>query len=293
MIKFKKNIRVVFRRYGSFIFLLLVFLGLSSCLPDSLELEEVPEVRPEIVVATQIIPDQSLFVLLTKTFGALEANGSSDPKDLLNQIAVNDAMVTISGPSGTDTLPYLEKGLYGGEPIPFRAGEVYELKVQSESMGEVYASTMVKPQVKFRQISAKLFYDDFNDTLAHISYSIQDPEERNWYMINVQEVEQEDILRNAINPRSFTLLKEDTFFDKPLFNESFQVFTRDYTPGDTIAVSLSSISEEYYRFVKLRLDNRLSFIEFLSEPVDYPSNVVGGKGFFNLYIPDFHFFVLE
>ena len=230
-------------------FLLWSFLGLSSlssCLPDPLELEEVPEAKPEMVVATQIIPDQSLFVLLTKTFGALEANGSSDPKDLLDQIAVNDALVTINGPSGTDTLSFLEKGLYGGDLIPFQAGEVYELMVKSESMGEVYASTMVKPQVKFRKINAKLFYNDFNDTLAHVSYSIQDPvEEKNWYMINVQEVEQEDIIRNAINPRTFTVLRDDAFFKQPLFNESFHVFSRDYAPGDTIAVSLSSISEEY------------------------------------------------
>ena len=31
----------------------------------------------------------------------------------------------------------------------------------------------------------------------------------------------------------------------------------------------------------------------ISETVNYPSNVKGGKGFFNLYMPDVKLFVLE
>lgn len=30
-----------------------------------------------------------------------------------------------------------------------------------------------------------------------------------------------------------------------------------------------------------------------SEAANYPSNVVGGRGYFNLYIPDVRFFILE
>ncbi len=45
--------------------------------------------------------------------------------------------------------------------------------------------------------------------------------------------------------------------------------------------------------MELRQDNRFSLVEFLGEPINYPTNVVGGKGFFNLYIPDIRTFVLE
>jgi hypothetical protein len=75
--------------------------------------------------------------------------------------------------------------------------------------------------------------------------------------------------------------------------KGFGYFRGIISIGDTIAVSLSNINEEYYRFMKLRIDNRLSFVEFISEPVNYPSNVIGGKGYFNLYLPDVHFFVFE
>jgi hypothetical protein len=272
---------------------LAIVVLISGCIPEPLEVKDVPTVKPQIVVSTQILPGPSILVLLTKTVGALDASDDSDPEALLQQISVNDAFVTITGPSGTDTLLFLQNGLYGGVAIPFQENEVYSLKIESESLGTVTAETTVQPLITFEEIEAELYYNGFNDTLAQITYSLQDPAEKNWYMINVQEVERVDALENALNPRAFTKLMADDAFNNQQFSEQFRVFPRDYEPGDTIAVSLSNISEDYYRFMKLRIDNRFSFVEFLGEPVNYPTNVQGGKGFFNLYIPDVRFFVLE
>lgn len=266
---------------------------LSSCIPDPLEVNNVPKAEPQIVISSQIIPNQSLVLLLTRTISALDASDDSDPQDLIDQVAVNDAVATVSGPGGTDTLLFLGNGVYGGISIPFTAGEVYTLKVTSESLGTVTASTQVKPQITFEEIAADLYDNGFDDTLAQITYSLVDPDGMNWYMLTVQEVEQEDAVENIINPRAHTKLLEDKGFNGKEFGEEFRVFPRDYKPGDTIAVSLANISEEYYRFMKLRIDNRFSFVEFLGEPVNYPTNVEGGRGFFNLYVPDVRFFVLE
>ena len=151
----------------------------------------------------------------------------------------------------------------------------------------------MQSRVAFADIDADLFYNGFNDTLAQITYSLDDGRERNFYMINVQEVEREDFIENLLNPRAFTVLLPDDEFNGQFFEERFRVFPRDYQPGDTIAVSLSNISEEYYEFMKLRIDNRFSIVELVSEPVNYPSNVLGGKGYFNLYLPDVRFFVFD
>lgn len=266
---------------------------LWSCIPEPLEVEGIPVVKPQIVVSTQIIPDQSLVVLLTKTFGALDANGDSDAEELLSQIAVEDAVVAITGPAGVDTLLSLGSGAYGGITIPFEAGAEYRLDVSSESLGTVSATTTVKPSVTFDDIEATLYFNGYDDTLAQITHQFKDPPGRNWYMLNVQQIESDELTENLLNPRAFTRLLDDTEFDGEEYQETFRAYPRDYAPGDTIAVFLSNISEEYYKFIQLRLDNRFSFIEYLSEPVNYPSNVVGGKGFFNLYVPDIRTFVME
>jgi anthranilate/para-aminobenzoate synthase component I len=266
---------------------------LTACIPEPLEVDGIPVVKPQIVVNTQIIPDQSLVVLLTKSFGALDASEDSDAQELLDQIAVEDATVTITNARQTYNLIALGSGIYGGILIPFGAGEEYTLHVKSESLGEVSATTMVKPMISFDEVEAELYFDGYDDTLVQVIYTLTDPMEKNWYMLNVQQIERDELIEDALNPRAFMRLLDDAEFESPKYGEAFRAFQRDFDAGDTVAVFLSNISEEYYNFMRLRLDNRFSFIEYLSEPVNYPSNVVGGKGFFNLYVPDVRTFVLE
>lgn len=281
-------------RVPGLIVFILVGILFGGCLPEPLEVENIPKVKPQIVVSSQMIPDESLVVLLTRTLSALDASNDSDPEDLINQIAVNDAVVTLTGPGGIDTLLFVENGLYAGPLVTsFQQGESYTLDVVSESLGKVTATSVVQPLVTFEEISAALYYNGYDDTLAQITYWLRDPVETNYYMINVQEVERVDAIENLINPRAFTRLVDDNAFNGLEFGEQFRVFPRDYSPGDTIAVSLSNISKAYFEFMQLRLDNRFSLVEFLGEPINYPTNVEGGKGFFNLYVPDIRFFVLE
>jgi anthranilate/para-aminobenzoate synthase component I len=223
----------------------------------------------------------------------LDASEDSDAQELLDQIAVEDATVTISNARQTYNLATLGSGVYGGIFIPFSAGEEYTLHVTSETLGEVSATTTVKPMISFDDIEAELYFDGYDDTLVQVIYTLTDPTEKNWYMLNVQQIERDELIEDALNPRSFMRLLDDAEFDGQKYGEAFRAFQRDFSAGDTVAVFLSNISEEYYNFMKLRLDNRFSFIEYLSEPVNYPSNVVGGKGFFNLYVPDVRTFVLE
>lgn len=271
----------------------LISILFYSCLPDPLEVEGVPKIKSQIVVSSQILTDRSLVVMLTKSFGALDASDDSDPQELLNQIAINDATVLITGPQGTDTLYFISSGIYGGISNQLAGGESYTLQVSSPSMGEVKASTTVKPQVRFDQIEAELFFNGFDDTLAQITYRFQDLPGRNYYMLNVQRFRQNNLEEQLLNPRAFIRLLADETFDEELYAEDFRVFPTDFSNGDTVAVYLSNISEEYYRFIKLRVDNRFSFVEFLGEPINYPSNVEGGKGFFNLYLPDIRLFRLS
>jgi hypothetical protein len=264
-----------------------------SCLPDPLEVRGVPDIKPQIVVSSQILSDQSLVVMLTKSFGALDATDESDPQELLNQIAINDAQVTLTGAMGTDTLNFISSGIYGGLTNPLQGDQSYTLNVSSPSMGNVSASTVVKNQVQFEEIEAELIFNGFDDTLAQVTYKFNDLPGRNFYMINVQRIRQQNLQEQLLNPRAFIRLLTDEAFDGKTHSERFRVFPTDFSDGDTLAVYLSNISEEYYRFIKLRVDNRFSFVEFLGEPINYPSNVVGGKGFFNLYLPDIRTFTLS
>jgi hypothetical protein len=187
----------------------------------------------------------------------------------------------------------LGSGIYGGVFIPFKSGDAYRLDVASPSLGKVTASTKVLPQISFDSVRAELYLNTYGDSLAQITEVFEDPVGKNWYMVNVQRIRRSELVSNVLNPRMYTQLLDDVEFEGQFYGDTFRAFPRNFTIGDTVSVSLSNIGGDYYEFQDKRSDNRLSFIEYLSEPVNYPTNVEGGRGFFNLYIPDIRIFVLQ
>jgi hypothetical protein len=275
------------------IFLSIIFFALVSCIPEPLLVDKIPQLKPKIVVSTQMTSDQTIVIFLTKSIGALDASGDSDVESLLDQIVINDAQVIIYNNAFADTLTFTGNGLYASASIDFVEGDEYTLTVESLSMGTVTASTRVREQVPFESMEGSI-YDTGYDTLAEIRYSFDDPAGRNFYMVNVQRITSEVEPDDFLNPRIFTSLMHDATFDQQTYFEELKVFGgRDFIPGDTLGVFLSNISEGYYDFMELRLDSRFNLADFLGEPANYPSNVQGGLGYFNLHIPDVRILILE
>jgi hypothetical protein len=265
---------------------------LSRCVPDPLDVKNVPVLQPHIVVSSQVIPGQSIAVLLTKSIGALEAGSSTDAQTLLNEIVINDASVTISYQGKTDTLQFISTGVYGSVTTPLIAGEEYRLMVSSPSMGSVSASTFMKPQVKFESVDAHLYVTG-NDTLAKVNYTFNDPPGKNWYMIDVQRFRSRQDLTQQLNPRIFIKIQTDDSFDGLSRHDSLTVPFRRFSEGDTVAVVLANISEEYYHYLSVSLDNRNSVSALVSEPLNLPTNVQNGYGYFNMHFPDVRVFRMK
>lgn len=283
-------------RYRSTIFILLVVLSaaivFTSCVPEPLDVKNIPALKPRIVVSTQIVPDQSIVVFLSKSIGALDAGKGSDPDSILNGIIVDDATILIRYGDEYDTLTNLGNGVYGNITTPIVAGRVYTLEVKSPTMGNVIASTVAQEAIPFLDVAAKLYKGEY-DSLAQIDYTIEDPTDKNFYMINVQRFSRTQRAKALLNPRLFTHVMTDEEFNGTIFEDSFRVFFQGFDPGDTVAVSLTNISEAYYEYVKKRVDNRFDLTSFATEPFNYPTNITGGYGYFNIQQPDIRIFRLE
>jgi hypothetical protein len=272
---------------------LSMLLLMAACIPEPLPVDGIPQLKSKIVVATQIVPDQTVAIFLTKSVGALDADRDSDLEELLALVAINDALVIIYNDTFRDTLDFLQLGLYTSTSIPLTPGIEYSLLVTSPTMGEVTATTKVLSQALFSTVAASI-YDTGFDTLATVNYSFQDEPGPNWYMFNVQRITEEIEPDDLLNPSIFTHLETDKTFENQLRENELKVFLRrDFMVGDTLALFLSNISEEYYSFNQVRLDSRFNFADFLGEPANYPTNINGGLGFFNLHIPDVRILVLE
>jgi hypothetical protein len=264
----------------------------SSCIPKPLPIDDIAQLKPKIVVSSQLVPGGALVVLITKSIGALDAGRGTDPQALISQIALSDAKVWLTNNGRVDSLPNLGNGLYGNINLNLQPNRDYSLTVKTVELGEVSAVAQLKSQVPFLTAQAKL-YTSIYDSAALVDYSLQDPAGPNWYMVNVQKYSQKNDINSYLNPRVFTRLVRDSIYDGKIVQEEFKVLFRKFSKGDTVAVFLSNISQEYYGFLKLRNERRYNISAFASEPLNFNSNVNGGLGYFNLHLPDVRVFVME
>lgn len=267
------------------LFMVAVIL-MSACMPDPLEVDdfEVPETR--MVVSSAVLPDSSVAVLLTRSLAALEANSESDPQELISEIAINDAQVTITSNGMVYHLSLLQDGVYQGVGIPLIAGTECHLKVVSKAFGQVTASTIVQAPVYFDTVNAEAYANEHDNYWAQVTYTIEDPPHPNYYVLNVQEAKRKDVVEDILKPDAFTRRLEDKTFNEQRFSERFRAMNEDLYPGDSIEVSISNVSVEYFNYVRLREENDLELAELFSEPIYYPTNIQGGYGFFNLHLTD-------
>lgn len=263
-----------------------------SCMPEPLDIDDLDLPPTRIVVSSMILPDQSVAVLLTRSIGALEASDESDPRELISEIAINDATVTLTVGGEEYPLSLLQDGVYQGIGIPLVAGLECHLRVVSESHGEVNASTTVQAPIYFDTVKAEPYINPHNQYWAEVTYTINDPPTPNYYLLNVQKAKRKDLVENILKPEAYTRQVEDKSFNAQEFSEMFRAVHKNFYPGDSLEVSLSNVSLDYFRYVGMRLENRLELVEVFSEPVYYPTNVRGGRGFFTLHLTDVRVVVL-
>jgi hypothetical protein len=89
----------------------------------------------------------------------------------------------------------------------------------------------------------------------------------------------------------FDLISDKTF-ENNLYIHTKKLKS-EIQPSDTIAVTLSNISEGYFKFLTAYRKSGSLFNQITGEPIDYPTNVVNGYGYFNTYYPDVRVFDLS
>jgi hypothetical protein len=269
---------------------MIIVVVMTSCLPDPIEVRGTLQPRAKIVVSSQVT-GKYVTVLLTKSIGALDANGDSDWVTLLSQVTISDATVRILTDDGHQyPLSYLA-GVYVTFSMPLVAGKTYTLLVDSPTSGSVTATTVLESRVNFTSVYAQMSVDG-RDSLASVSYSFTDAPGPNWYVVTGQRLTGNDPRERVLNPRVTSRTTDDTSFDGGVKQDTFKVVFDEVKPGDTLNVTLSNVSQGYFNYIKLREDTRFGIAAALGEPINYPTNVEGGLGFFNMYVPDVHTFVI-
>ncbi|MCG8307044.1 MAG: DUF4249 domain-containing protein [Cytophagales bacterium] len=269
--------------------LIAVAVFLNACLPDPLEVDGIPVPEEQVVVGAQLIPDQFIAVSLSRNFNALEAGPDSDLDSILQDILMPGIDVKLTANNTDYTMAELFPGIYGINDVPQEPGTRYRLSFINPVNGQsTHADAIALPFVGFAEVQPKMHLTSY-DTLLRISFRIQDPPGPNWYMVNAQPMGRSFDL----SERPFTQVYDESDVEGSILEDEFTVFFRDFSSQDTVLVSMANISREYFEFLELRDNHQRLWLDALGEPVNYPTNVHNGLGFFNVHVPDIRFFLLE
>lgn len=280
--------------------ILISFIVLfTACITKPLEVD-IPQQEPKTVVFSQVIPNRVMIIALSKSFGALdlqEDKGDTLSSDLLDQLLEDNAVVTIEYDGIEDTLFRIEKGLYASLSTPQKINTLYNLKIINERGERVEASSLMLEKIDFTSITPEVLRNQ--DSSINIAYSFEDLPGNNWYMINYYRKRNQSngldfnsIFENGQNNLIRTELISDATFEGTYSSTtSFDQF--EIAASDTIAVTLSNISEDYFKYLDLRKRSGNIFSEITREPISYPTNVSNGFGFFNTHYPEIRIFDLN
>lgn len=269
--------------------LLWLAILFSACVPEPVPIE-IPQADSKLVVFSQSLPSGVLAVNLTRSFGALDPARDSATVNIIQRLLADSAEVTVLHGGRSDTLFWLGRGTgtYVGifEQQP---GQTYTLQVRDRENGErISAVTQAMPIASLTDLEV-ITSPEEGDTSFTASFRpvwANTPGEH-YYMLNIYA----DVnalapgLNNLLgNSGARTYLYASRLYNSPEIRDTLELY--NFRAGDTVAVSLTEVSKTYYDYLGLRQRAGSSFfIQFLGEPVNYPSNVNGGYGMFNMHFP--------
>ncbi|MFY0651729.1 MAG: DUF4249 domain-containing protein [Cyclobacteriaceae bacterium] len=273
-------------------FITLSSLFILSCEPQEL-LIEVSPAEPKIVISSQIIPGDIMIVFVTRSFSALEGNEDTLSADFIDKIVVENAEVTLTFDGNKEILEPIEDvaGIYiSNANLNFGNAEI-RLDVLDPLTGEsVHALTQAIPRISPDSVA---FLEEVidADTLHSIYFSFTDPPESNWFVLNAFDPGGfvESLSNNPLgfigenNGTFHEELISDQLFDESVFEKTIKL--EEPIHSDTIAFLFSNISEGYFRFLDSRQRTGGIISSATSEPINHPTNVVGGLGYFNAQNP--------
>ena len=281
--------------------ILFLLAALSSCRPDPIDIDVKPAAE-KLVIASQVLPNSIMVVGLTRSFSPLDPGGNEDTlqNDFLDRILVPDAIVTVTHPSGTDTLYMLTPGIYASLNVLLVDYGTYTIHAKDPATGEeVSATTELLPRVYFDSIQP---YKQLiaGDSIPFVHFEMTDYGAASDYYVVCYYRKSQDTSAFDLNNyfsrgtnelNSFDLITDTDFDQSGKISRNTQLI--DTSPTDTIAVTVSHITKGYYEFLSAYKRSSSLFNQLSGEPINYPTNVQGGYGYFNTHFPDIRLFDLN
>ncbi|MGL5892966.1 MAG: DUF4249 family protein [Bacteroidia bacterium] len=291
------------KKYTAYIFAAILALAFStpSCRPEPIDIGVAPA-PVKLVATSQIIPGQVMIVGLTRSFSALSEGANQDTiaSSFTDSILVENAIVTVDHPGGTDTLFMIAPGIYVSVTVLLSNYGSYTLRAFDPATNlSITAVTQLMPTIIPDSVTPYFEYQP-GDTNLFVYYEMTDfPAEENFYVVNYYRKNSDT--SSSFDPNTyfqqgqnqlngFDLITEADFDQNGRLSRNRELEGIGY--NDTIAVTISHITKGYYEFLTAYKRSGSLINQLTGEPINFPTNVQGGYGYFNAHFPSVRIFEL-
>lgn len=278
---------------GKLILMLSLCTVLYSCQPKPIDIE-VKQGPSILTVSSSAIDDHTLVVSATYSVNSLLGleDSISGKKKLPKEMLLGDAVLTLTPDGGrTDTLQYVSPGFYAKRTLKLETGIRYTLHVYDGKKGLIgMASTTYFPAPGVGTLKPKVVRAE--DTTVQLEVELKDVNRSDYYFLSYyasSNVRQHgpisyDNLEESIasySPRRLILISGVEMKDGKI-NKTIDI---DGKATDDLLVHIGKIDKSYYDYLSAYKKAGAYINQLTGEPINLPSNIVKGVGFFSLSVP--------
>lgn len=273
-------------------FILPALLIFASCEPKPLDID-VKQQPAAPAVSSAMTGDHSVVIAATYSFNSLIGLDDTllDDHKIPEELMIKDAVVTLAKDGGSaDTLVPVSEGIFRNNLSTPENGASYTLNIydrQSKLLATARSTYFRQPNV-LKLEPVKIISQ--GDTAVRLHIKLGDVSPGDYYMVSYstrgnrgKNPGNQGFFSSlaAYNPKQLVLLGEGEIVNDGID----QTVTIAAKANDTLLVHCCRIDKAYYNYLNTYKKAGSFINQFTGEPVNLPTNVTGGIGYFAMSVP--------
>lgn len=263
---------------------------ISSCRPKPLDIE-VPQSNPKVSITSVAYDNHTVFVSVGYSASSMTISDTSvnHPSSLPAEMQLDSATVIVSCEGKNDTLHKVRPGLYGSRTLNLNYSNRYTLIVIDHKYNSTtHSTTSFIPKANIGEVTT---YRAEADSLVDLNIEIKDANAGKQYFVSyctakqMKEAAKGDVKKlkdiQAFEPKRLELLSGSEAKD----NVIKKVIRVKAEVRDTLIVQIAQIENAHYKFLQAYKKTGYLINQLTGEPINLPTNIEPGFGYFSLYQP--------
>jgi hypothetical protein len=273
----------------------LAILALASCRPKPIDIE-VPQKGGQLSISSTCVDAHTVYVSASYSVSSMmrvvDTSTLGDAPGIPRELLIDSAIVTLQAAGRpADTLRKLSPGIYGRRDLELQPGLAYTLTVRDFDKGHIATGTTTYLPAPSIDSMAPSRTPGATDTLSKLHLKLSNVSAGSYYFVSYNTVRnaREHAIPLPMNGEALNLFapKQLALFtgEEAVAGQLRQAITLQVAPTDTVYVQVGEIDRAYYNYLAAYKRSGALINQLTGEPINLPTNIYTGFGYFSLYQP--------